>query len=123
MIIGQEDALKSKMIGIKNIPKLFKILLAICLGVVFLMLSFKIGDFIYCHTVVICDPIRPTMSPEMIATEVAIQYEMAIQDIDKGHYDMAKERLEYIFYHDPEYPNVEEKLLEVEDLLKLTPTP
>jgi len=115
--------MRNKTSIIKNIPKSFKILLGVFMSMIFLMLSFKIGFYVYCHTVAICDPIQPTMSPEMIATEVAIQYEMAIKDIDTGHYEIAKERLEYIIYHNPEYKDAREKLLEVEELLELTPTP
>jgi hypothetical protein len=119
----QVDSLESKTATIKNLPKPYKILLVVFIGVIFLVLSFKIGDFVYCYTVAFCDPVRLTMSPEMTATQVASQYEMAIQDIDAGCYETAKQRLEYIVFQDPEYSGAKEKLLEVENLLKPTPTP
>ena len=119
----QADSLKSKIAIVKNLPKPFKILLAVFIGAIFLVSLFKIGDFVYCHTVAFCDPVRPTMSPEMIATQVSIQYEYAIQDINAGRYENARQRLEYIIHFNPEYPGAKEKLLEVEKILKLTPTP
>jgi hypothetical protein len=119
----QVDSLKSKTVIIKNLPKPFKILLAVFIGATFLVLSFKIGNFVYCHTVAFCDPVRPTMSAEMIANQIVDQYEYALLDINAGRYENAKQRLEYILSRDPEHPGAKEKLSEVEKVLKLTPIP
>ena len=107
----------------KNLSKPTKILLIIFMGVIFLMLSFKVGYFVFCHTVAYCDPVSPA-SPKMIATSTAAQYELAIQEIKSGqHYDRAKQRLEYVIRQDPDYPDAAEKLLEVEKILNATGTP
>ena len=118
----QANTEKSKIATIKNLPSPIKILLAIFISAIVLVLLLKIGGFVYCHTVAICDS-RPTMSPEIIATQVSSQYELAIQDINDGRYEIAKQRLEYILYHEPNYSDAKEKLSEVEKILKLTPTP
>jgi len=119
----QVDFLKRKTVMIKNLPKLLKIFLAIFIGAIFLVLMFKVGDFVYCHTLASCHPIRTTRSPEDVATQVVSQYEMAIQDINARRYDIAKQRLEYVLSFAPEYSGAKEKLLEVDKLLQLTPTP
>ena len=117
----QTDSQKSKIVIIKNLPKPFKILLAVFIGIIFLGLSLKIGNFVYCHTVATC--CRPSTSPKMMATQIHDQYEYAIQDMNLGRYEAARQRLEFILSKDPEYPSAREKLLEVENFLKITPTP
>jgi len=119
---------KSKLINI--LPKSKKILLAILLALILLITAFTFGFYIsrfsvdiYCHTVVFCQPARPTLSPKMMATIVASEYEMAIQEIEEGKYELARQRLEYVVRYSSEYPDAKEKLLEVEKLLQLTPTP
>ena len=118
----QVNTEKSKIAIIKNLPKPIKILLAVFIGIIVLVLLLRIGGFVYCHTVAICDS-RPTMSPEIIATQVSSQYKLAIQDINAGRYEIAKQRLEYILYNSPNYSGAKEKLYEVEKMLRLTPTP
>jgi len=108
---------------VKNLPKPLKIFLVIFIGAILLVFVLQVGDFVFCHTVASCHPIRPTRSPEGMATQVVSQYEMAIQDINAGRYDIAKQRLEYVLRFAPEYSDAKEKLLEVEKLLQLTPTP
>ena len=119
---NQVDSSESGTPTIRNIPKplkiFLKILLIVFIGLTFLLLSFKVGNFVYCQTVAICDYF-PTMSPEWVAS----QYEYANQDINLGRYEAARQRLEFILSKDPEYPGAREKLLEVKDILKTTPTP
>lgn len=117
------ESLKSITTIVKDLPKPFKIFLIIILGMLFLVLLLKIGDFVYCHTVVICDYVHPTMSPEMVATLIPLEYEETIRDINAGRYEIAKLRLEYIIHLNPEYTSAREKLLEIEKILKITPTP
>ena len=81
----------------------------------------KTSDYIYCHTVAICDDFYAP--PEIAATQVSQQYEAALQDIAAQRYESAQQRLEYIIFRDPEFPGAAEKLIEVEKLLHITPTP
>jgi hypothetical protein len=106
----------------KSLSKPAKIILILFSSLVVLVFVAVAWNFVYCDTVAICDS-RPTMSPEMVATQMPIQYEYAIQDINAGRFEIAKQRLEYIIYHTPEYPGAREKLAEVEKMLKLTPVP
>jgi hypothetical protein len=89
------------------------------LALIFFML--KISRFIYCHTIAFCHDF--SASPEMIATQLAQQYEDAVQDIAATRYKSAQQRLEYIIYRNPEYPGAAEKLAEVEKILLVTPAP
>jgi hypothetical protein len=116
--------LNNKPSIIKNLPMPLKILLIIFVGIVAVIFALRVGRFLHCISPgVICEHFPPTMSPEMITTQVASQYKLAIEDINAGRYEIAKQRLEYIVYHDPEYSGAKEKLLEVEKILQLTPTP
>jgi hypothetical protein len=99
-----------------------KIFLSSIVLLLLAVLLIALSKFVYCHTVTICDS-RPTMSPEMKANQIEIQYEYAIQDINAKRYNIAKQRFEYIIYLDPEYLDAQEKLSEVETILNLTPTP
>jgi hypothetical protein len=114
---------KNKLSIIKRLPKPLKILVIVCAGLALLVLLLSIGNFVYCSTVAICDYARPKVSPEMIATQMPIQYEYAIQDINAGRLQEAKQRLSYIMFRAPEYPGAKEKLAAVEQLLTVTPTP
>jgi hypothetical protein len=118
----QLNTLKNRSSIIKSLPRPLKILLFIFIGIALLMSSLWVGEFGYCHTVAICDS-RPPISSEMIATQMADQYEYALLDINARRYKNAKQRLEYVLSRDPEYPGAKEKLSEVEKLLNLTPTP
>ncbi len=53
------------------------------------------------------------------------QYELAVQDIEAGRYELARQRLEYIIELDPGYPGVTERLADVLTAIntKATPTP
>jgi hypothetical protein len=116
------DSPENKSTPIKNLPKPIKILLVILLFLALLITAFKFSFYIYCNTVAFCDPLQ-TPSPKMRATIVASEYEMAIQEIEEGKYELARQRLEYVVRYSSEYPDAKEKLLEVEILLQITPTP
>jgi tetratricopeptide (TPR) repeat protein len=53
------------------------------------------------------------------------QFELAVQDIETGRYELARQRLEYIIELDPGYPGVTERLADVLTAIntKATPTP
>ncbi len=57
------------------------------------------------------------------ASEAASQYILAQQDIALGHYDRARQRLEYIIQLDPQYPNASEQLAQVLTQQRITATP
>ena len=118
----QWNSPKVELTTMKSFSKPLKIFLIIFSSVVFLAVTAIAWNFVYCHTIAICE-VRPTMSPEMVATQLPIQYEYVIEDINAGRYENARQRLEYIIYHNPEYPGAKAKLAEVEKLLNLTPLP
>lgn len=51
------------------------------------------------------------------------QYNLAMQDIKDGHYDLARQRLEYIYYQDPEFLDVIDQLVSVMFILNTTGVP
>ena len=104
----------------RNLSKRFKLVLTILMVLALLVCAFAFVHSIYCNTG-FCDTfLRPAISPEMRASQVAGQYELAIQDIDAGRYEIAKQRLEYIISQETDYPGAENKLIEVEKILKAT---
>jgi hypothetical protein len=110
-----------KPLQTKKPLKFIKILLYAFGIVALIFFTLKTSDYIYCHTIAICDDFYA--SPEIRATQLKQQYEAAIQDIEAKRYENAQQRLEFIIYRDPKYPGVAEKLVEVEKLLHVTPTP
>ena len=48
------------------------------------------------------------------------QYDLALQDMSQGRYQVAKQRLEYILNNYPNFPNASQKLTEVQIALNLT---
>jgi len=62
----------------------------------------------------------------VISGQLAEQYQFALVDIEFGRYEAAKQRLEFIISHDPNYPGASAKLTEVLVLSVIptfTPTP
>ena len=53
---------------------------------------------------------------------ISAQYDYALEDIELGRYDNARQRLEWIIDHDPTFPGAQEKLTEVL-VLSNVPTP
>jgi hypothetical protein len=80
--------MESKITPIKNFPKRIKTLLfflfvlAFVFG--FLVIALKIDIYKNCNLVAYCGPIRPTMSTEMMSTQAASQYKLAIEEINEG---------------------------------------
>jgi hypothetical protein len=51
------------------------------------------------------------------------QFELGSRDLDAGHYEVARQRFEYIFNLDPNYPGLTEKMASVLTILYATATP
>ena len=51
------------------------------------------------------------------------QYELGLQDLEAGRYDVARQRFEYVLSQEPTYPGVPEKLAQVMEVLYATATP
>ena len=51
------------------------------------------------------------------------QYVLAVQDLDAGRLDLARQRFEYVLDHDPAFPGAAEKLVQVVQVLYATATP
>ena len=76
--------------------------------------------------------IRRNNESSNISQQIGDQYQNALVDIEFGHYENAKQRLEWIIAHDPSFPGAQEKLTQVLVLMNrptptitpsLTPTP
>jgi hypothetical protein len=66
---------------------------------------------------------RQRAEAAQIAGSLQSQYELALQEIEAGQYNRAKQRLEYIIKINPGYPGVTEKLAEVLLSVNSTATP
>ncbi len=68
---------------------------------------------------------RTSFEATMVAQKVAEQYQLGLQDMQSGQYELARQRFEYVIRLAPDYPGVTENLAKV--LLELnttaTPTP
>ncbi len=76
--------------------------------------------------------IRKSAQATLIARQLDEQYQLALEDMDAGRYEAARQRLDYILRYDPAYPGAMEKYAEVLVLANiptatvtptLTPTP
>jgi tetratricopeptide (TPR) repeat protein len=68
---------------------------------------------------------RTSFESTQVAQKVSEQYQLGLQDLEAGHYELARQRFEYVIQLDPAYPGVTDQLALV--LLELnttaTPTP
>lgn len=68
---------------------------------------------------------RTSFESTQVAQKVSEQYQLGLQDLEAGHYGLARQRFEYVIQLDPAYPGVTDQLALV--LLELnttaTPTP
>lgn len=68
---------------------------------------------------------RTAFEATQVAQKVSEQYQLGLQDMEAGHYELARQRFEYVIQLDPAYPGVTDQLALV--LLELnttaTPTP
>jgi type II secretory pathway pseudopilin PulG len=66
---------------------------------------------------------RTANQATQVAGEVQTQYNLALQDITEKHFDLARQRLEYIIGLDPGYPGAVDRLSEVLLEQRITATP
>jgi len=69
-----------------------------------------------------------TQAQEVIQTRISEltlkeQYDLGVQDLEAGRYEVARQRFEYILKHDPSYPDVTDKLAQAMAILYATSTP
>ena len=72
--------------------------------------------------------IRKQNQSTVVSQQLTEQFQFAVEDIQAGRYEIAKQRLEFIITSDPTYPGAQEKLTEVLVQINLlagyqTPTP
>jgi tetratricopeptide (TPR) repeat protein len=66
---------------------------------------------------------RKQFESTQVAVKVVEQFQLGIQDMDAGHYELARQRFEYVINLDPDYPGVTEQLAAVLLELNTTATP
>ena len=66
---------------------------------------------------------RKAAELEQIKQSLGEQFELGMQELDNGQYDLARQRFEYILQYDQDFPGAQEKLTEVLVLLSATATP
>jgi len=66
---------------------------------------------------------RKAAELEQIKQSLGEQFELGMQEMDNGQYDLARQRFEYILQYDQDFPGAQEKLTEVLVLLSATATP
>jgi len=66
---------------------------------------------------------RKRAETEQTALRVEEQYQLGLQDMEARHYDLARQRFEYVIQLNPNYPGVTDKLAEVLMRLNSTATP
>ena len=66
---------------------------------------------------------RVNLESTQMAMAVGDQFDLALQDMDAGRYEIAEQRLVYIIDLDPNFPGVIDKLAEVRVILNITATP
>lgn len=66
---------------------------------------------------------RQSSATEMALLSLKEQYDLAVQDLEAGQYEVARQRLEYILTLDPAYPGATDRLAEALAILYATATP
>jgi tetratricopeptide (TPR) repeat protein len=66
---------------------------------------------------------RTNSEADQMAIAAATQFELALQDMQAGRYEVARQRFEYVIGLDPSYPGITEKLAEVIMIANATATP
>lgn len=66
---------------------------------------------------------RTSYESTLTAQEAQQQYELGVQDIAEGRYEIARQRFEYVIQLNPNYPGVTEKLADVLLEIRTTATP
>jgi tetratricopeptide (TPR) repeat protein len=66
---------------------------------------------------------RTAMEQAQTQLAVAEQFELGLQDMEAGRYEVARQRFEYVINLAPDYPGVTDKLAEVLIILNATATP
>ena len=59
----------------------------------------------------------------MMAQSIQEQYDLGLQDMQAGRYDLARQRFEYVIQLDPDFPGVTDKMADVLVQLNSTATP
>jgi len=62
-------------------------------------------------------------SATLIAQQLQAQYDMALEDMANGRYDIARQRLEWIIKTQPDYPGVTDQLAEAIMRISITASP
>jgi hypothetical protein len=66
---------------------------------------------------------REEAQATLITSQLQEQFDLAVQDMSAGRYELAYQRLSYINAHDPGYPGMIDLLVEVQMKVSTTPTP
>jgi len=67
--------------------------------------------------------LRIAQSESQITLQAATQYQLGLEDLAEGRYEMARKRFEYVIQLDPNFPGVVEKLSEVMLVMSVTDEP
>ena len=66
---------------------------------------------------------RQNAQGTLVASQLGDQFKLVQQDLNAGHYGVARQRLEFIIGQDPSFPGASEKLAEVLVKQAITPSP
>jgi tetratricopeptide (TPR) repeat protein len=66
---------------------------------------------------------RKNAEKTQVASLVEEQFQLAVQDVENGAYDRARQRIEYVIRLDPGYPGASDKLAEILLAISTTATP
>lgn len=92
----------------------------ILLGLLFLVAIAALSAFSGYGTAI---QARQSLESTQSAISAQEQFELGVQDIEAGRYDLARQRFEYVIQLSPGYPGVTEKLAQVLTELSITATP
>ena len=66
---------------------------------------------------------RLSFQSTQVASDAQAQFDLGVQDQQAGHYDLARQRFEYVMQIDPNFPGITEKLAEAMVAMISTATP
>lgn len=89
-------------------------------GIFFIVLSIALGAGIGYRNAV---QSRLQEEVNQVAQAARVQFQLGVEDMDAGRYEIARQRLEYVVQLDPAFPEAAIKLAEVLAKLAITATP
>jgi tetratricopeptide (TPR) repeat protein len=67
--------------------------------------------------------VRVDAEKTVVAQQVAEQFQLGVEQLEAGRYELARQHFDYVLQNDPEYPGIQDKITELVRRMSVSPTP